>query len=215
MKTILVLLLMLALPVWLFAQPGQPPGSQPLAFTHVTVIDSTSANPKPDHTVIIMGDRITALGKADEIKVSAEAQLVDATGQFLIPGLWDMHVHWYGRAYLPLFLANGVTGVRLMFGAPIHLQWRQELAEGKLLGPRMILASPIVDGPKPMWPGSIAVSDEADGRQAVMRVKKDGWDFVKVYSFLPRDAYFAIADEAKQQHILFAGHVPEDKWLFA
>src|SRR5262249_7643345 len=99
-------------------------------------------------------------------------------------------------------------GVRQMFGYPVHLEWRREFDSRKLLGPRQAIASPIVDGPRPMWPNSIAVSSADDGRKAVEKVKKWGADFVKVYSYLPRDAYLAIAEEAKREHIEFAGHVP-------
>jgi hypothetical protein len=72
----------------------------------------------------------------------------------------------------------------------------------------MVIASNIVDGPRPIWPGSMAVSNEAEARRAVIKIKQEGYDFVKVYSLLPRKAYFAIADEAKKQRIEFAGHVP-------
>jgi len=95
-----------------------------------------------------------------------------------------------------------------MFGSPLHLHWRQQAANDPMLIPRMAVASPIVDGPKPIWPNSIAVSNEAEGRQAVAAINEGGWDFVKVYSLLPRDASFAIADEAQKQGIPFAGHVP-------
>jgi hypothetical protein len=88
------------------------------------------------------------------------------------------------------------------------LRWRDQIAKGSLLGPRMVVASPIIDGPEPIWPNSISVRNEEEGRKAVRRVKQWGADFVKVYSLLPRDAYFGIADEAKQQGITFVGHVP-------
>jgi imidazolonepropionase-like amidohydrolase len=194
-------------------QPPEPAKTPPpLVFTHVTVIDATGAPARPGMTVVITGDRITELipesGPSESVRAPEGAQVVDATGKFLIPGLWDMHVHWFHKDYLPLFTANGVTGIRLMWGIPIHQQWRQELEQGTLLGPRLAIASPIVDGPEPIWPGSVAVKDEAEGRQAVIQAKKDGADFIKVYSRLPREAYFAIADEAKKQGIPFAGHVP-------
>jgi hypothetical protein len=148
------------------------------------------------------------MGEANKIAIPPGAKLVNAAGKFLIPGLWDMHVHWYIKDYFPLFTANGVTGIRQMFGNPDLLRWRQEIAKGSLQGPRMIVASPIIDGPKPVWPTSIAVGNEAEGRKAVRKVKQSGADFVKVYSLLPRDAYFGIADEAKQQGLPFVGHVP-------
>jgi imidazolonepropionase-like amidohydrolase len=179
-----------------------------IALTHVTLIDITGAGVKPNFTVIISGDRIIRVGKSNETPIPKNAQVVDANGRFLIPGLWDMHVHWYEQDYLPLFIANGVTGIRIMSGGPLHREWRKQVEAGKLLGPRMVIASEIVDGPKPFWPGSISVTNAAEGRAAVDKIKQDGADFVKVYSFLPRDAYLAIADESKKQGIAFEGHVP-------
>lgn len=179
-----------------------------LALTHANVIDGTGSPVQTDVTVIVTGNRISAVGKSAKIHLPTTAVIVDATGKFLIPGLWDMHVHWYDKDYLPLFLANGVTGIRLMLGAPMHHEWRKDIETGKLQGPRLFIASPIVDGPKPVWPGSISVGNEAEGRQAVIKVKQEGADFLKVYSLLPRAGYFAIAEEAKKQGISFAGHVP-------
>jgi len=179
-----------------------------LVLTHVTLIDMTSPAAKPDMTVIISGNRIQRVGKSTRTPIPKDAEVVDANGRYMIPGLWDMHVHWYEQDYLPLFIANGVTGVRIMSGAPVHYEWRQEIEAGQLLGPRMMIASEIVDGPKPFWPNSISVKNAAEARQAVDQIKQQGADFVKVYSFLPRDAYMAIADESKKQGIPFEGHVP-------
>jgi imidazolonepropionase-like amidohydrolase len=210
MKKTFVLPLLLILAGCLFVHSQQNPQPKPLVFTHVTVIDATGSPPKPDMTVMIFGNRITVIGKTAAVSIPKEAQVIDATGKFLIPGLWDMHVHWYeyDKLYLRLFTANGVTGVRIMWGAPIHFQWRKKIRDGNLLGPRMVIASTIVDGPKPIWPASIAVANATEARQAVIKLKQDGYDFIKVYSVLPREAYFAIADEAKKQGLEFAGHVP-------
>jgi hypothetical protein len=195
----------------LFLASRQGPSSTPqsLVLIHVTVIDTTGAPAQPDMTVVIIGDRIEGIANSETVRPPENAEIVDATGKFLIPGLWDMHVHWYDKDYLPLFIANGVTGVRQMFGAPEHYEWRKEIEAGKLVGPHMLIASPIVDGPKPVWPGSIAVSNASEGRRAVIEIKQSGADFVKVYSLLPRDAYFAIADESKKEGIPFEGHVPD------
>ena len=91
-------------------------------------------------TVAITGNRIVEIKKIDKVRPPKGAQLVDATGNFLIPGVWDMHVHWFYARYLPLFIANGVTGVRQMRGFPEHFQWREEIAKGLLLGPRQAIA---------------------------------------------------------------------------
>jgi len=200
--------LILLLPALLLAQSNGNRQPAPLVLAHVTIIDVTGGPSKPDMTVVIRGDRISEIGKAGEITAPPDATVVDASGKFLIPGLWDMHVHWYQRDSFTLFTANGITGIREMFGNSDLLRWRDEIAKGSLTGPRMIVASPIIDGPQPVWPNSIAVSNEDEGRKAVRKVKEWGADFVKVYSLLPRDAYFGIADESKRQGISFVGHVP-------
>ena len=184
------------------------PALDSFALVHVSIIDVNAGMVRPGMTVLVAGDRIAEVGPAEQLSVPAGARVIDATGKFLIPGLWDMHVHWYDKQLLKLFTANGVTGVRQMFGYPVHLEWRRELEAGSLAGPRMALASPIIDGPRPFWPDSIAVSNPEEGRKSVQKVKKWGADFVKVYSYLPRDAYFAIAEESRLGHIPFAGHVP-------
>lgn len=212
---IALLLISFALPIaW-----SQPKTEQKvLAISDVTVIDATGAAAKPNMTVIITGDRITKIAKNGEVAIPKHAQVVDGKGKFLIPGLWDMHVHTVigslPKFYFPLFIANGVTGVRDM-AADLGLlkQLRKEINEGRLVGPRLI-GGQMVDGPIPFWPGlPIAVSDEASARQAAASAKDRGADFIKVYSLVPRPAYLALADEAKKRGIPFAGHVP--LWLSA
>src|SRR5689334_13192397 len=179
----------------------------PLAITHVTVIDATGAAPRPDVTVLVDEGRISAIDR--EARIPEKATVVQGAGKFLIPGLWDMHSHWGDERYLTLFIANGVTGVRVMWGFPRHLDQRRRIAEGSLVGPRLAIAGPIIDGPKPFWPDSIAAATADQGREAVRRTVKEGYDYVKVYSGLPREVFFAIADEAKKLGIPFVGHVPD------
>jgi ankyrin repeat protein len=207
MKKVLLFLLVWLLPIGLFAQQGNNNQQKTLVFTHVAVIDATGAPAKPDMTVVVKGDRIDALGKTSKLAVPRNAQVVDATGNFLIPGLWDMHAHVHlGKRYLALFTANGVTGIRVMLGRPKHHEWRKEISAGELIGPRMVIGSPIIDGPNDS--DKLIVRNEDEGRQVVRKVKREGADFVKVYHNLPRDVYFAIADEAKKQGLPFAGHIP-------
>jgi imidazolonepropionase-like amidohydrolase len=179
-----------------------------LAFTHVTLIDTGGGPTQPDMSVIVTNDRITEIGRTGDVSVPQTSRVVDAAGKFMIPGLWDMHIHWYDRDSLPLFIANGVTGVRQMWGMPQHHTWRKAIESGTLLGPRMVIASPILDGPNPVWPMSVSVTTEADGRSAVRKFRQEGADFIKVYSLLPKAVFFAIADETKKQGLSFAGHVP-------
>ena len=204
----LSLFLPLFFPLFLSGQNTPETEGNILVFTHATVIDATGAPAKRDYAVVITGDRITDIGETAKVAVPRGARVVDASGKFLIPGLWDMHVHPQGKEYLALFIANGVTGVRVMWGSAEDHEWRKEIEAGQLIGPRMVIASPLVDGPKPYWRGSISVASEAQARQVVDKAKQDGADFVKVYQNLPRDLYFDIADECKKQGIPFAGHVP-------
>jgi hypothetical protein len=117
---------------------------------------------------------------------------------------------WDADLAFPLFLANGVTGVRNMGGYPEDLRrWREELESGRRLGPRLIACGPIVDGPPPVHPDhSVVVSNAIDAAPTVDRLQSWGWDFIKVYDNVPRDAYFALAQEAKKDGIPFVGHVP-------
>jgi imidazolonepropionase-like amidohydrolase len=186
----------------------QVPKSTNLVLTHVTIIDLTGGSSQRDMTVSITGNRISRIDAAGKFTAPANSKTVDATGKFLIPGLWDMHVHPHGQQDLDLFIANGITGIRIMWGDREDFLWRKDRNAGKLLAPHMQIASPIVDGPKPFWPGSISVSSEPEARAVVDKSKAAGADFVKIYSFLPREEFLAIADEAKKQNIPFAGHVP-------
>ena len=195
----------------IFTQTNQTSQSKPLVFTHVTVIDATDAPPHPDMTVIITGDRITNLGKTGKIRVPKGAQVVDGTGKFLIPGLWDMHVHLSitTESTLPAFVANGVTGVRDMGGDLSQIDgWRKEIAAGVLTGPRIFRAGPLVDGPKKTAMYRLTVNNPTEARQAIIFLKEQGVDFIKIHNRVPRDAYFALADECRKQKITFAGHVP-------
>ncbi len=191
--------------------PGRRRAAQSLAITGVTVIDATGAPARPDMTVVVTGDRITAVRKTAEVGVPEGARVVDGKGKYLIPGLWDMHVHTADPSFLPLYLANGVTGVRDMHALDPDAIFglRKQVQEGKQPGPRIVAAGPLVDGPKPFVPGSLVAANAAEGREAVRKLKKMGADFVKVYTKLPREAYLSIADEAKKQGLPFAGHLPE------
>ena len=178
-----------------------------LVLTHVTIIDGTGSPAQPDMTVVITGKRITEIAPSKKSRMPKGAVIVPENGKFLIPGLWDMHVHPHGKEYLPLFIANGVTGIRIMWGNAENHDWRKEVDAGTLIAPHMLIASPIIDGPRPFWP-SVSVHNELEARDAVVKSKQAGADFVKVYTFLPREEYFAIADESKKQGLPFVGHVP-------
>jgi imidazolonepropionase-like amidohydrolase len=189
-----------------------------LVLNHITVIDATGRPPQPDMALFVEGARIVALAPSSSFHPPKGARMVDATGKYVIPGLWDMHVHmifgdWVGKdekIILPLFVANGVTGVRDMGGDLEDLKsWRARIEAGSLLGPRMVLSGPMLDGPVPRFPSSVAVKNAGDATRAVDDLKKSGADFIKFQSLISRESYFAAVDEAKKLGIPFVGHVPD------
>lgn len=191
--------------------------AQTLTITNAKLIDVTNGMVQPHTTVVINGNRIVSVLHSSK-RIPKTGQIVDAKGQYLIPGLWDMHTHVYfdGMAQdgsdliLPLFLANGITGIRDM-GSDLDmvLNARAAIAAHQLLGPRMVVSGPMLDGPKSHYKAAIAVTTPEDGRKAVDMLKNRGVNFIKVQSGIPRDAYFAIAAEAKKDGIEYEGHVPD------
>jgi imidazolonepropionase-like amidohydrolase len=190
--------------------------AQTLTLLHVTVIDTVTGGLRPNTTVVIRGNRIVSVGRS--VQRRALGRIVDAGGKYLIPGLWDMHTHVYFDStaadgtdlILPLFLANGITGVRDM-GSQLDsvLQARDQIAAHHLFGPRMVVSGPMLDGPKSHYKAAIPISTPEDGRKAVDMLKSRGVDFIKVQSGVPREAYFGIADESQKVGIPFEGHVPD------
>ena len=198
-----------------------------VAITDVTLIDATGAPPRPRSTVVIEEDRISAIRSSSAGVDPDGAFIVDGTGRYLIPGLWDAHVHtfvvpWQPDHQLPLFIANGVTGIRDMGGAfpasasdkmgggfPMDAidAIRAAIASRERIGPR-IVAGVMVDGPTPVWPVALAVGTAEEGRQVVATIAEADADFVKVYTLLPREAFLAIAEAASERDFPFAGHVP-------
>ena len=191
-------------------------------ITHVTVINPGTSSIRKDQTVVIAGDHIVAVTEAAKYQPAKNVRVIDGTGQYLIPGLWDMHVHaafgdWFpgGRQIiLPLFIANGVTGVRDMGGdVPVLMQWREEIATSQIIGPRMVISGPMLDGYLPdgklRFPSSVPVTTTESAVAAVDSLKNQGVDFIKVQSVISRDAYLAAASEAHKQGLPIVGHVPD------
>ncbi len=198
--------------------PAAPVVTQSLlVITGVTVIDMVRPQPKPDMTVIIEGNRIRSITRSRRVHIPKDARVIDGRGKFLVPGFWDMHVHALRAErvdyFLPLLVANGVTGIRDMgttaegFAALSEL--RQKIATGTRIGPRIYTAGRILDGARPAVPeNSVPFTTPVEARAAVHSLELHGADFIKVYDGTPRDSYFAIIDEAKRLHIPVAGHVP-------
>jgi imidazolonepropionase-like amidohydrolase len=180
------------------------------AIRDVTVIDVVSASLQPHMTVLIEKDRIAAIGR--QVAIPANARVVIGTGKFLIPGLWDTHVHlWYKQNQLPMFIAFGVTGVQDMGSDFARTSaWRDAIESGKSIGPHILTSGPPVNGSASdddKLPVLQARSPE-EARQAFDQLWDMDVDFIKVLSDIPRDAYFALAEQARHWHMRLEGHVP-------
>lgn len=197
-----------------------------MRFTHVNVVDVKNGRVLRDRTVVIEGNRIASVRSTGNVAAQADARTIDATGKYLIPGLWDMHTHnveftsglspstWH----FPSYIANGVTGVRDLWvkpqDMPLIRKWRDGLAKGTFVGPRFVAVGTIVDGPWDAQPGhypgpnvDVAATPQ-QGRDMVDKLQAAGIDFFKPYNALSRDVYLAVADEAKRRHFPIAGHTP-------
>ncbi len=186
--------------------------AEKLAITHVTVIDCTGAPAKADMTVLVVGDRIADVAQSAVIAVPKNARVLDGKGKFLVPGLWDMHGHLTDatQTAFPLLILNGVTGIRDMGGNLTEIDaWRSEIQSGTRVGPHIVRAGPFVDGPKQGVSNRFTVTTPEQARSAVSRLKQEGVDFIKVHNALPRDAFFALMDEAHKQHMPVAVHLPQ------
>jgi len=204
--------------ILIFPPAGKAGPEATLVLQHVTIIDGTGAAPQLDQTIVISGGRISTIGPANRLKAGKTAKIVDERGKFLIPGLWDMHVHlagviadpaWSKNVLLPLLLANGITGVRDMGGdLETLLAWKRGVEAGALLGAHIYAAGPWLAGGGRKSPEQYPVATAEEARAAVRDLKQRGADFIKIISLPSRDAFFAVADESKKQNITFVGHLP-------
>lgn len=184
--------------------------AQVVAFTNVTTIDARDPVPRRDQTVIVSGNHIIQAGPTRAIRVPDRARVIGGRGRYLVPGLWDMHVHLDvpgGRDVLPLFVANGVTGVRDMAGRWDTLQsWRGDIATGRMRGPRIVASGPYIEGGDVPIPHLLARTAD-EGRVAVDSLATLGVPFIKVHTQLRPETYFAVARRARERGIPFGGHV--------
>ena len=187
-------------------------GLKKTALTNVAVIDVVNGVVIPNQTVVIEGDKITAMGSASDLKLGKNFSIIDATGKYLMPGLWDMHVHLElaQKESLPHFIAYGVTGVRDMGTNSFDLikNWDKEIQQGKQVGPHIITPGPIIDGPFFVDDLRVTVNTATEGRKTVDSLVALGVDFIKIHQQISKEAYLAVADQAAKHNIPFVGHKP-------
>jgi imidazolonepropionase-like amidohydrolase len=179
-----------------------------LAIIDVSVVPMSSDGVLAHQTVIIRGERIVAVAPTAMLTLPAGITVIDGKGNWLMPGLADMHVHTWRDDDLTMFVAAGVTTIRNMWGIEQHLRWRSQIARGERLGPTIITAGPLIDGDPPDWPGSTVLTNPADADKIVVEQKAAGYDFLKSVNQLSREAYAALVAAAKQHDMRLSGHVP-------
>ncbi|HEU4957634.1 MAG TPA: amidohydrolase family protein [Sphingomicrobium sp.] len=200
-----------------------------IAFLHASVVPMDRERIVSDQTVVVVDGRISAIGAASKVKVPDVAVRIEARGRYLLPALSDMHVHVEGESWNALlseeakaaskvvpfedflfpYVANGVTTVQVLSGTHELLPVRGQIADGEMLAPRLILAR-MIDGPDKAWPPPLStwVSNAEEARNATLQAKADGYDKMKVYSFLSKESYDAVMATAKEQHMDVIGHIP-------
>jgi imidazolonepropionase-like amidohydrolase len=205
-------LIFILLPLQLFSQTTS------ILFQNVNVIDVQTGKVLSKQNVLIKGNRIEKI--SSKAIAGKNATIVNGTGKYLIPGLWDMHVHEFNNVserppneyYHPLFIANGVCSIREMWTKPKNMnyiqRWRNEATTQSMTVPRYVSVGTLVDGVPKVWPNSDTVTNAEEARAMVQKLKAGGVDFFKVYGHLNREAYFTIASECKKLNFPFAGHVP-------
>lgn len=216
-----VMVVLATLPALACSQEGAVEVAPATAFIHVTVIDGTGEPPQENMTVVISGDRIAEVGKTSAVNLPENAVVIDAAGKFLIPGLWDMHVHLTkaGESALPLFVVNGVTSVRDMGGDFAAIQrWRQAIEAGAQVGPRIKAPGPILESAvqiermkqrgvaEPVDRTRVGIPNPESARASVESVAAMGVDFLKIRTFASHETYFAIAEAARNAGLPLAGH---------
>lgn len=186
------------------------------AITDVTVVDVEKGALIPNQTVLIMNNRVDKIGLQGEMPIPSDAQVVNGHGLYLIPGLVDAHVHYFDAPITGrVLIANGVLLVRDM-GMPNEyiLPLRDELNQGKILGPEMIATGYILDGDPPMIPQiSMGIKTPEEAKMAVRKQADAGVDMIKVYSILEKDVFLAILAEADVCGLKVVGHVPESIYI--
>jgi len=200
-----------------------------IVFTHVNVIPMDSERVIEDCSVLIEDGVIQEIQSSSSYKVPEYANEIDARGKYLIPALSDMHVHLEGQAWnimyppgsgysekeiayedlLFIYVAHGITTIEVMSAFPEHIAIRERVKNKELIGPRMVLAR-MIDGAGKAWPPPIStwINNEEEARQAVIEAHKQGYDRMKVYSFLDEASHKTILSTARELNMPVDGHIP-------
>ncbi len=181
-----------------------------LAITNVTVIDVREGLALSEMTVVVSGKQISQVGKTNAVKIPKDAKIINGAGKFLIPGLWDLHTHFTdsGKSSFSLFIANGVTSVRDMYGDLDKLKtWRKEIEDGKVIGPRMKITGAAIEGSEVAGFHKF-IKTPAEAEEFIASLAAKGADHVKIRSYASKEIYLAICESAKRHNLKLVGHPP-------
>ncbi|AVR43968.1 amidohydrolase [Christiangramia fulva] len=203
------------------SEKAENPKEFDLLITNAKVVDVQNNKILQNQVIGITSDTIRFIDKMSESNSFKAKETFDAENKFVMPGLWDMHVHFRGgdslieenKDFLPLYLAFGVTTVRDAGGdmTPSVLDWRRKTAKGEIAGPRIFTSGPKLDGANPAWPGSISVTNKAEIKKALDSLQKLKVDYVKMYDgSLTPEIFYGIIEEAENRKMKTTGHMPMD-----
>ncbi|MGH6697262.1 amidohydrolase family protein [Sphingopyxis sp.] len=191
-----------------------PARAEVLILKNATVVDVEAGTTRSGQTIRLDNGWIEAVGAAGG-PATEKARVIDLAGKYVLPGLWDMHLHPDSESDLLQMIANGVTGGRIMWGKPEHLAWRAQIELGERRGPRLFISGPIIEGRPPPEMASVIATEGRrllDTRaQAIAEVraqKAAGYDYLKVYNNLPADAYAGLVEEGGRLGMPVVGHIP-------
>jgi Amidohydrolase family len=186
-----------------------------IAITNAVVVDVANGSIICGQTILIRDDIIASIGPGESVRLPSGTQTSNIDGRYVIPGLWDMHIHPDSESDLGLLIANGVVGARIMNGLPEHLEWREKIQNGRMIGPRLLISGPIIEGSPPLDVADLTAAADMNlittadsARQEVQDQRKAGFDYIKVYNNLPSAVHEALVDEASKVNIPIVGHVP-------
>lgn len=182
------------------ALPDRQKRSDTTAFIEVNVIPADEERILERQTVIVRDGKIAEIGPSSEIRVPKGALRIDAKGKYLMPGLVDMHAHLNSPKELPLYLANGVTTVYNLNGRPAHIKWRDEINRGEMVGPVIYTCGPTLR----------VVQKAEDARRLIEEQHRAGYDSIKIYNWVSKEAYDVLIEEANKRGMLRVGHIPRE-----
>ena len=193
-----------------YAKKAKEKGTDYL-ITNVSIVPMNRDTVMKNQNVLIRDGIITQIQRVSvNLDTTFQVTKIDGNGLYLIPGLNDMHVHINDENSLLLFIANGVTTIRNMWGFDFHLTLKDQINKKEIIGPSMYTAGSILEGSSPAWTSSTVITTKAEAREAVVKCKQQGFDFVKVYHTLPKNLYKEILRAADSIAIPVVGHIPFD-----